>query len=384
MRFPDDVPRLTDRGVGLRAATREDVEGVYEQCNDPLSQLFTTVPIPYSREDAMEFVAGWASKWQDGSDWGFAIEADEGSGPGRFGGSISIRNHGGGIGEIAFGAHPGIRGKGVMTRAVKLICDWAFQVQKLHTITWAANAGNFASWRVAWKNGFTFEGASRAALPQRGMALDGWRGSLLASDSREPKTRWLEPVRLAGERVVLRPLQRKDETRLIDATTDPETMQWLGTFPFPRTSEAFAPYLLNRELAASLGQSVSWAAVDPNSDDYLASINLFGLLRLDYKSAEFGYWAHPAARGRGVTTDAVRLAAAHAFTPAEAGGLGLERLSLGAGDGNLASQRVADAAGFTRTGRDRNCYQRSDGSVIDLVRFDLLKSEFTPPAFRYG
>ena len=31
--------------------------------------------------------------------------------------------------------------------------------------------------------------------------------------------------------------------------------------------------------------------------------------------------------------------------------------------------------GFTETGRDRLCYDLYDGSIVDLVRFDLLKHE---------
>ena len=38
--------------------------------------------------------------------------------------------------------------------------------------------------------------------------------------------------------------------------------------------------------------------------------------------AEIGYWAHPEARGRGVTSAAVELVVAHAFAPIADGGLG--------------------------------------------------------------
>ncbi|MGI8577121.1 MAG: GNAT family N-acetyltransferase [Nocardioidaceae bacterium] len=383
MSYPGDVPVLTRDRVTLRAHTPADVQGVYEQCSDPLTQEFTKVPVPYTRDDAADFVAGRAEAWASGR-WSFAVEAAGGAAPNGFAGSITVRDDGCGIGGIAYGAHPGVRGRGVMTTAVKLIVDWAFAAQGMTTITWGTNAGNLASWQVAWRNGFTFEGASRGDVAQRGRARDSWRGSLLAGDSREPKTRWLEPVPLTGERVVMRRLEFKDKHRMIAATTDPETMRWLGMFPFPRTAQAFEPFLVTRELSASLGQSVSWVAADPDTDDYLGSINLFGLLGLDYKSAEFGYWAHPDARGRSVVTEAVSLVAEHAFTPQSAGGLGLERLSLGAGDGNLASQRVARAVGFTRTGVDRRCYDLPDGSVIDLVRFDLLRPEFTPLRRRYG
>ncbi|MBA3308758.1 MAG: GNAT family N-acetyltransferase, partial [Nocardioidaceae bacterium] len=107
MSYPADVPVLTDGRVTLRPHTRDDVEGVYEQCIDPTSIRCTTVPDPYTRDHAADFIQRRAGAWENGSDWGFAIEADGGSGPGRFGGSISVGSKGAGIGEIAFGAHPG-------------------------------------------------------------------------------------------------------------------------------------------------------------------------------------------------------------------------------------------------------------------------------------
>ncbi|MEJ7629831.1 MAG: GNAT family protein, partial [Nocardioidaceae bacterium] len=124
------------------------------------------------------------------------------------------------------------------------------------------------------------------------------------------------------------------------------------------------------------GASVEWAVADAGDDHYLGTVNLFGFHSLDYRSAEVGFRTHPDARGRGVLTAALRLVLGHAFGSDDEGGLGLARVSLGAGDGNLASQGVALSAGFTATGRDRQCYDLLDGSIVDLVRFDILKSEF--------
>jgi RimJ/RimL family protein N-acetyltransferase len=105
-------------------------------------------------------------------------------------------------------------------------------------------------------------------------------------------------------------------------------------------------------------------------------VSLFGFGGLDYKSAEVGYRTHPDARRRGFLTEALRPVIAHAFASEQAGGLGLERIHLGAGDGNAASQGVARSLGFTETGRDRRCYELQDGSIVDLIRFDLLVSEW--------
>ena len=71
-------------------------------------------------------------------------------------------------------------------------------------------------------------------------------------------------------------------------------------------------------------------------------------------------------------TAAVRLAARHALLPADVGGLGRARVVLRAAAGNTASRRVAERAGFRRTGVDRQAELLGDGTVDDLVRFDLL------------
>jgi len=41
------IPTLTDGTVTLRAHREDDAEGAFEQCQDPVSQQWTTVPLPY-------------------------------------------------------------------------------------------------------------------------------------------------------------------------------------------------------------------------------------------------------------------------------------------------------------------------------------------------
>jgi len=40
------IPTLTDGTVTLRAHREDDAEGAFEQCQDPVSQQWTTVPLP--------------------------------------------------------------------------------------------------------------------------------------------------------------------------------------------------------------------------------------------------------------------------------------------------------------------------------------------------
>lgn len=59
--------------------------------------------------------------------------------------------------------------------------------------------------------------------------------------------------------------------------------------------------------------------------------------------ASVGYWLASDARGRGIATEAVRLILGWAFDT-----IGLARVELYAQKGNVASQRVAERAGFMR------------------------------------
>ena len=119
--YPADVPTLTDGVVTLRAHTVGDVDGVDEQCSDQDSVAWTTVPSPYTHDDALEWVTkivpeGWAGQ----TDLGFAVEADHPDGVRRFAGGVNLRPRGDGVADIGFGLHPGVRGRGMCTRAVKL------------------------------------------------------------------------------------------------------------------------------------------------------------------------------------------------------------------------------------------------------------------------
>jgi RimJ/RimL family protein N-acetyltransferase len=254
----------------------------------------------------------------------------------------------------------------------------AFGSGRLRQVTWRAPVGDAVARRTAWLLGVSYEGISRSAWATAQGLVDAWTGTLVRGDDLMPQGVWVEPVLLTGDRVTLRPVTAQDEQRYLETLNDPESLRWLGTIPgMPHDSEAFRQRLRRLTGWPALGSGVEWTIADHASDLLMGTVTLFDMDGLDFKSAEVGYRTHPDARGRGLLTEALRLVIGHAFTATEHGGLGLERIHLGAGDGNEASQRVARSLGFTETGRDRRCYELDDGSVVDLVRFDLLVSEWT-------
>lgn len=374
MKFPDDVPTLTEGDVTLRAHRLDDAEGAVAQSTDPTSIRWTTVPLGYTLENGRAFVGEIMPKgWETESEFGFAIETTHPSGERRYSGTLSLRDEGSRRAELAYGAHPAIRGHGVMTTAVGLLLDWGFTSRDLETVIWWSNRGNVASRRVAWKTGFTFGGTVRRWLDHRGEYPDAWVASLHRDDNREPKTPWLQTPMIAGRSVVIRPLREDDVPSIVEGCQDPRSRRFLPLLPDPYTAADAFDWLVHNVEQASVGSGVSWAMADPVTDRHVGNI---GLPRMGRGQAEIGYWAHPGIRGRGMTTEAVGLLIRHAFIDAEDGGLGYQRLFLKAAGSNAASQHIARANGMKECGREREGELLGDGQVDDLVVFDLLRGEW--------
>ncbi len=162
----------------------------------------------------------------------------------------------------------------------------------------------------------------------------------------------------------LRPWRDSDQAAIVAACQDPEIGRWTRV-PFPYGEEDARAYLLQRYESVLEGSSAPFAIVAAPGDRVLGSI---AVMRIDWGNArgEVGYWLAPAARGQGHATRAVRLICAFAF-----GALGLERLALVAATANLASQRVAERAGFTREAELRS-HTLNHGERHDMVAFGLL------------
>jgi RimJ/RimL family protein N-acetyltransferase len=358
--------------VTLRAHTAADLDGLLAFARDPETARWTRVPQPYGPADARRWIEETVpAGWRDGTAARWVVEAD-----GRFAGNIDL--HRGTPPFVGFGLVPAARGRGLMSRALRLAARWAFEQAGLPVLHWWAHAGNLASWRVAQACGFTFEGTRRLALPRRDGLVDGWFASLTADEELAPRTTWWPVPELVGRRVRLRPHTDADVPRIVEACTDPRTRHWLATLPHPYTEDTARDFVLGCRLAESLGQKVTWAVADAGDDRLLANISVFRLDDpMNPTGGEIGYWAHPDARGRGVVSEAVDLVVAHAFTPADEGGLGRHRLQIGASRDNRASRHVAERAGFTLVGevhQDGVVGVGADRTVDDGVWYELLAS----------
>jgi [ribosomal protein S5]-alanine N-acetyltransferase len=84
---------------------------------------------------------------------------------------------------------------------------------------------------------------------------------------------------------------------------------------------------------------------------------------------DIGYWLLPEGRGRGLAARATRLVAEWALTLP-----GVARVELWTEPENVASQRVAERAGFHREGVLR-AYGQREGRRVDAVFYSLITDD---------
>ena len=364
------IPELTDGVVRLRAHRFGDVPRIVEQCLDPESIRWTTVPLGYDEAMGRDWVETIHQDWGvDGANRLWAIEAvadDDTEHAHEFLGTIDVRPRGGGLGAIGFGLHPEGRGRHLMTGALRLATQWWFDQGGVRMF-WDANAGNFASWRVAWACGFTFQGVIPQGLDHRGTVVDAWRASVGRDDDlTRPVKPWREQVVLEGEGVRLRPW-RDDDVDALEPGDSPSHFMPPGAEPIAETYDAWR---LRRGLNRALGKATNWCIADSATDRALGDVCLIEDGQ-EEGTVELGYFLLSSARGRGAATAAGRLGLTYAFTPVEDGGLGMRRaVALTVGD-NDASSAVLQRLGFAEWGREPAFCAREDGSFDDARHWVL-------------
>jgi RimJ/RimL family protein N-acetyltransferase len=152
---PPDPP-LTDGVVILRPADDRDLGAIERGITDPDVVRWFGQPTMSARE-VLELNRG---RWLDGAGPTFAICTPEETCVGH----VWVNVGGGARGAVGYWLLPEARGRGLATRAVRLISEWAIRemaVTGLHLVT---ERDNLASQRVAERSGFKREGGSNVEV----------------------------------------------------------------------------------------------------------------------------------------------------------------------------------------------------------------------------
>ena len=155
-------PPLSDGVATLRPWEPGDAEAITAACNDrTIAEFLDQIPSPYTEADARAFLHMCGEGWRDGTLSNFAItDADTGD----VVGSVGVRwvDPDQGVAEVGYWLAPGARGRGICTRAVRLISRWAID-EGAERLQLRADSLNAASRKVAVNAGFTEEGVLRSS-----------------------------------------------------------------------------------------------------------------------------------------------------------------------------------------------------------------------------
>jgi [ribosomal protein S5]-alanine N-acetyltransferase len=172
--LPVSAPLLDDGVVTLRLPGERDLAAIERGIHDPdVIRAFGHPTL--SAEQVLELNRG---RWDRGEAATFAIcdEADECLGHVFV--NLSAERRGG----VGYWLLPEARGKGLATRAVRLVSRWALRDVRLGRLALLTAPSNQRSLRVAERNGFHREGVLRSYVEIDGRRVDQVSYSLLPSD----------------------------------------------------------------------------------------------------------------------------------------------------------------------------------------------------------
>ncbi|GAA2437533.1 GNAT family N-acetyltransferase [Streptomyces macrosporus] len=169
--FPE-ISISTERLV-LRPLEEADVPAFAEMMNDELVTAWTSVPVPYTEDDAREWITrGAPAERTEGRGVVFAVTEFLTQ---RLVGTVHLGKVNWRVrsAEAAYVIAPWARGEGYAAESVLAAAQWLFQDRGFERLEIRTPADNTASQQVAQKIGCVSEGVLRNAWIARNRAEDG-------------------------------------------------------------------------------------------------------------------------------------------------------------------------------------------------------------------
>lgn len=138
------------------------------------------LPYPYTEQDGMDFISAMLSA-NENDTFAFAITVDD-----KVVGSIGVfrqENIHRQTAELGYYIAEEYWGRGIMTEAVRQICEYVFDKSDIIRIYAEPFAYNDASCRVLEKSGFQYEGTLRSNAVKNGKVIDMKMYALLKNQS---------------------------------------------------------------------------------------------------------------------------------------------------------------------------------------------------------
>jgi RimJ/RimL family protein N-acetyltransferase len=170
---------------------------------------------------------------------------------------------------------------------------------------------------------------------------------------------------LALNRCVVRPYNKDDATSIAEAANNPKIAKWMSNlFPHPYTIEDANKWL------SILSPLHDFTICEPNSGSVIGGIGLKPREDIHYRTMEIGYWLSEGYWGCGIVTDVVSAFSEWSFKNFTH----VVRLQAEVFEGNKASCRVLEKAGFEFEGRQKSAVEKW-GDIMDTMTYVKLRLE---------
>jgi [ribosomal protein S5]-alanine N-acetyltransferase len=167
---------------------------------------------------------------------------------------------------------------------------------------------------------------------------------------------------------VIRPYREDDVKSLAKEADNPKVAQWMrNSFPHPYTISDAEKWI---SIATSASPLRDFAICRPDNTAVIGGIGLKPRGDIHYRTMELGYWLGEDHWHQGITSEAVSVFAKWAFDNFDT----LLRLEAEVFDGNAASARVLEKAGFEFEARQRKAIEKS-GTVMDTLIYCMFRPE---------
>jgi ribosomal-protein-serine acetyltransferase len=318
-----------------------------------------------SAEDTRQFIQNARRSFANGTDLSVAIYYH-----GQFVGSagLHVRDTLARKGEIGYWLAKAVNGKGIMTRVVRVLLDYGFQIFGLHKIIIRAATNNPASAGIPKRLGFQLEGTLRADGYVYDHYVDLEVYALFAHDWHitQANPDFGYPV---DEALVLRPFQMHHAHALfmlVDQNRDflRRWLPWVEVTLDVSDEEAFIRLNLD-QYARSDGVAMGlWY-----HGKLVGSVG-FHFWNYGNRSTEIGYWLAEAHNGKGLMTRAVQAMTTYAIRE-----LALNRVIIRCATENHASCALPQRLGFHHEGVQR-AEQWLYDRYVDLNVYSMLARDW--------
>lgn len=171
---------------------------------------------------------------------------------------------------------------------------------------------------------------------------------------------------LTTERLLLQQVLPEDQDFIFEGLSHPGVIPFFGVRY--STFEAAKKQMDWYAKAYEEGTGGPWKIIEKASGGRIGVV-AFYFYKPEHRKAEIGFWLFPDYWNKGLITEALKAVIHYCQTEK-----GIHRLEAFVEEGNGASSRVLEKAGFVHEGTMRDC-ERKDDRYVSLLVYALLSGE---------